>query len=353
MPRTLRFDGFEVELDAHQLYKGGLRIRLRDQSFQVLALLMERAGQVVTREELQHRLWRNDVFVDFENGLNTAVARLREALSDSADRPRYIETLQRVGYRFLARVTESPRIPTATAVLRPKTRLIVLPIVNSSGDPSQEYFSDAITDEIITALSAVAPADLGVIARTTAMHYRDTHKDVGEIARELSVDWVVEGSVRRTSGGVTLAVHLIRTTDQTRVFGERYSADISDIFTVAQTVAQAFGVQIGIVHPIEGRRAEVAAAPRAPKKPTDDPVAYNCYMQGRYYLWRGESPQSWAKAREYLEAAIERDPRFALAYDAPRIVVDRRILRSNRPEKGARDRHGLRRAGIGNRRQRG
>jgi DNA-binding winged helix-turn-helix (wHTH) protein len=193
MRRTLRFDGFEVDLDAHQLYKRGARIRLRDQSFQLLALLVERAGQVVTREELQQRLWRNDVFVDFENSLNTAIARLREALSDSADHPRYIETLPRVGYRFIAPITESAGIPAATAVLRRKTRLIVLPIVNSSGDPSQEYFSDAITDEIITALTAVAPADLGVIARTTSMHYRHTHQDVEQIARELSVDWVVDG----------------------------------------------------------------------------------------------------------------------------------------------------------------
>ena len=316
MSVTLRFADFEIDLDAHQLYKRGVRIRLRDQSFQVLALLVEHAGQVITREELRRRLWGDEVFVDFENSLNTAVARLREALSDSADRPRYIETLPRLGYRFIAAVTEPPRIPAATALLRWKTRLIVLPIVNSSGDPSQDYLGDAMTDEIITALSAVAPADLGVIARTTAMHYKHTQKDVAQIARELSVAWVVEGSILRTSERVTLAVHLIRATDQTRVFGQRYSASIGDIFTTAQTVAQAFCEQIGIVHPIEGQRAEAAAPPRVPKKPTEDPVAYNCYMQGRYHLWRGESPQSWAKAREYFEAAIERDPRFALAYDA-------------------------------------
>ena len=316
MSGTLRFADFEIDRDAHQLHKRGRRIKLRDQSFQVLAVLVEHAGQVITREELRHRLWSDDVFVDFENSLNTAVARLREALGDSADRPRYIETLPRLGYRFIAPVTESPRLPAATAGVRAKTRLIVLPIVNSGADPSQEYLADAMTDEIITALSAVAPADLGVIARTTAMHYKHTRKDVAEIARELSVDWVVEGSIRRTSDRVTLTVHLIRATDQTRVFGQRHSAEVGDIFTVAQTVAQAFSEEIGIVHPIEGRRAHTLAALRAPKKPTEDPVAYNYYIQGRYYLWRGESPKSWTKAREYFEAAIERDPRFALAYDA-------------------------------------
>ena len=315
MSDNLRFADFEIDLDAHQLYKRGVRIRLRDQSFQVLALLVEHAGQVITREDLRRRLWGDVVFVDFENSLNTVIARLREALSDSADRPRYIETLPRVGYRFIAAVTESPRIPAATSLLRSKTRLIVLPIVNSSGDPSHDYLGEAMTDEIITALSTVAPAELNVIARTTAMHYKHTQKDVAQIARELSVAWVVEGSILRTSGRVTLAVHLIRATDQTRVFGQRYSASIGDVFTTAQTVAQAFGQQIGIVHPIDGQRAEAAAA-RAPKKPTEDPVAYNCYMQGRYHLWRGESPQSWAKAREYFEAAVERDSRFALAYDA-------------------------------------
>lgn len=316
MSGTLRFDNFEIDLAAHQLYKRGVRIRLRDQSFQVLAILVEHAGQVITRKELRRRLWGDEVFVDFENSLNTAVARLREALSDSADRPRYIETLPRLGYRFIAPVTESPGIAAATALLRSKTRLIVLPIVNSTGDPSQEYLCDAMTDEIITALSAVAPADLGVIARTTAMHYRHTHQDVAQIARELSVAWLVEGSILRTSERVTLAVHLIRATDQTRVFGQRYSASIGDMFTTAQTAAQAFGEQIGLVHPIEGQRAEPAAGAPAPKKPTEDPVAYNCYIQGRYHLWRGESPQSWTKAREYFEAAVARDPRFALAYDA-------------------------------------
>jgi TolB-like protein/tetratricopeptide (TPR) repeat protein len=316
MAHIVRFDNFEVDLDAHRLFRRGVRVRLRDQSFQVLALLIERAGQVVTREDLRHRLWSDHVFVDFENSLNTTIARLREALCDSADRPHYIETLPRLGYRFIGRVTGPADIPRSTAFPRPKTRLIVLPIVNATGDPLQEYVSDAMTDEIITALSALAPTDLGVIARTTAMHYKDAHKDVATIAGELSVAWVVEGSVRGSSDHVTLTVHLIRALDQTRVFGQRYDANVGELFTVAQTVAQAFGEQIGIVHAITRQRAAAVAAVRVPRKPTEDPVAYNSYIQGRHHLWRGASPESWVKARECLEAAITRDPRFALAYDA-------------------------------------
>jgi DNA-binding winged helix-turn-helix (wHTH) protein len=132
MPGTLRFDCFEVDLAAHELYKRGARIRLRDQSFQVLTLLLEHPGRVVTREDLRHRLWTEDVFVDFENGLNTAVARLREALSDSADRPRYIETLPRVGYRFIAPVVATAMSSQAPAAPAPKARLVVLPFVASS-----------------------------------------------------------------------------------------------------------------------------------------------------------------------------------------------------------------------------
>lgn len=139
MPRTLRFDDFEVDLEAQELYRRGTKIKLRSQSFQVLALLMAQAGQLVTREDLRHRLWPDDVFVDYENSLNTAVARLREVLCDSADRPRYIETLPRLGYRFIALITESGRVTKSTAALwKPKTRLVVLPIVNGSGDPAEE-----------------------------------------------------------------------------------------------------------------------------------------------------------------------------------------------------------------------
>jgi TolB-like protein len=302
----LRFDCYEVDLEAGQLRKHGSRIRLRDQPWQVLAMLLEHPGHVVSREDLQRRLWPHDVIVDVENNLNTAIGRLREALGDSADRPRFIETLPRRGYRFVARVWH---VSDTVSV-----RLLVLPFVNSSEDPSQEYFADAMTAEIISELSALAPPHLAVIARTTAMHYKGTHKDVARIARELSLDYIVEGSVHRTGKCVGLAVQLVRAADQTHVFARRYDAPHAELFTLERTVAHALGDQIGVVPAADGRSPRNAVEPRLKKRPTQDLVAYNAYIQGRHYLDRGESPESWEKAREFLEAAIARDPQFALAY---------------------------------------
>jgi len=212
MPTTVRFDCYAVDLSAGQLYKHGIRINLRDKSFQVLAALLEHPGEVVTREDLRRQLWPEDVFVDFDNNLNTVIARLREALSDSAEHPRFIETLPRHGYRFLRSVSEPPRTPEKSRLKR--TRLVVLPFLNLSGDPAQEYFSDAITDEIITVLAGLAPEQLAVIARTTAMHYKGSHKDVSRIGRELGVDYVVEGGVHRNDDQVSINVQLIQVSDQ-------------------------------------------------------------------------------------------------------------------------------------------
>jgi TolB-like protein len=314
MPSILRFDSFEVDLAAHQLFRNGTRIRLRDQSFQVLVALLDRAGEVVSRQELRDRLWTDETFVDFENSLNTAVARLREALCDSADRPHYIETLPRLGYRFIAAISRSvapgePAVPGAT-------RLIVLPFVNSSGDPSQAFFGDAMTGEIITELSTLAPAALGVIARTTAMHYKNTHKDVAAIGRELSVQWVVEGSAGCADDRVSLTVQLVRVRDQTHVFAKRYEADLGELAALKQSIAQAIGAQVGIASQPERMGTGAAAGSQARKRRTPDRAAYSNYLQGRYYLDRGLSPEGWAHARRHLEAAIARDPHFAMAHDA-------------------------------------
>ena len=305
----VRFDCYEVDLAAGQLRRHGRRIRLRDQPWQVLAMLLEHPGDVVSREDLQRRLWPHDVIVDFENNLNTAVGRLREALGDSADRPRFIETLPRRGYRFVATVSH------ASETL-PHARVLVLPLANSTDDLSQEYFCDAVTGELISELSALAPAQLAVIARTTAMHYKGTRKDVARIGRELSLDYVVEGSVHRTDERVTLVVQLVHAAEQTDIFARRYDAPLGEMFALERAVAHAIGEQIGVVPVAERLGAGEAVGPRPPRKPTQDLVAYNSYIQGRYYLDRGESPESWKKAREFLEAAIARDPQFALAYDA-------------------------------------
>ena len=309
--RIVRFDNFEVDLAAGQLHKAGVRISLREKSFQVLALLLERPGEVVTREQLQHRLWPGDVFVDFENNLNTAVARLREALGDSAEHPRFIETLPKHGYRFIAAVAERSSAKRHASV--PATRIVVLPFLNLSGDPAQEYFSDAMTDEISTELAALAPEALGVIARTTAMRYKGSHKDVTRIARELGVEYVVDGGVRRTKDRMALNVQLVRASDQTNVFAKRYQAELRDIFKTENSVARDIAAHIDNVHIVEAIRTtqSVNAPDRRPR--TQNLRAYDEYMQGRSHLGR-VTPEGFEKARQHFEEAVARDPGFALAY---------------------------------------
>ncbi len=310
MPHLVRFEAFEVDLSSGQLYKRGNRIRLREKSFQVLASLLEHPGEVVTRDELQHRLWREEVFVDFDNNLNTAIARLREALGDSAEHPRFIETLPRRGYRFLASISEvaGPREPRPAE----RARLVVLPFINLTGDPDQEYLSDAITDEIITQLAALAPEHLAVIARTTAMHYKGSHKDVARVGHELNVDYVLEGGVSRADDRVGVSVQLIQVKDQMHVFAKKYEDELRDIFAMQSSMAEAVAAHIpATAHMIRTG----APGGRAARKPTEDVGAYNAYIQGRYLFQRG-TPEAAAKALQHFEDAIKRDPEFALAHVA-------------------------------------
>lgn len=277
MPGIIRFDCFEVDLVGGQIYRRGTRLPLREQSFRVLAALVERPGQVVTRDELRHRLWPDDVFVDFDNILNSSVARLREVLHDSADRPRFIETVPRRGYRFIAPVS---RAPEAEATPSKNPRLLVLPLVNSSGDEGEEYFSDAMTGEIITSIADLAAGHLAVLARTTAMHYKGTRKDIARIGRELSLDYVVEGSAWRAGDRVNLNVQLIRVRDEAHVFAKRYEADAVALFALQRSVATAITEHAGVVRAGAGAGAASAAGRR--RTPTSDPVAY-----GRYILHPG------------------------------------------------------------------
>jgi len=311
MAIILRFDSFEVNLADGQIRKHGIRVNLRDQAFLVLSALLERAGDVVTREDLRRRLWSDGVFVDFDNNLNNAIARVREALGDSADHPRYIETLPKRGYRFIGAVSEAPSLGPRSAE---RKRLVVLPFVNLSGDPGQEYFSDAMTEEVITELAALAPEHLAVIARTTAMCYRGASKDVSRIGRELSVDHVVEGGVRRDGDHVAITVQLIRVSDQTHLFARRYDAPVQDVFELRTTIAAAIGAHLdsrAVVDEMDGRLPSA----RARRRPTGNAAAYNEYIQGRYLLERG-TPDAMATARQHFEEALARDPGFALAHDA-------------------------------------
>ena len=306
MPDLVRFDCYEVDLRAGQLSKRGIRINLREQPFRVLVALLERPGEVVTRDDLRRQLWPKEVFVDFDNNLNTAIARLREALCDSADHPRFIETLPKRGYRFIAEVHPVPS-PSGDVAGR-RARLMVLPFVNLSGDPGEEYFSDALTDEIITAIGALSPERLGVIARTTAMRYKGSRKDVERIGRELAVDYVVEGGVRRVEGRMTINIQLIQVKDQTHLFAREYDGEMRDVFKVHNCIAQAIATHIPSLASTVGAR--MAMSEQATRKPTQDIIAYNLYLQGRFRMYRDV-----ANAKPYFEQAIARDPHFALAYD--------------------------------------
>ena len=297
-PKTVSFGEWDVDLCAGQLYKRGLKVSLRDQSFQVLAALLERPGEVVPREDLRKRLWSDDVFVDFENNLNSAVARLREVLGDSAERPRFIETLPKRGYRFIARVAG----PTEAGPTR-KVRLAVLPFANLSGDPAEEYFSDGMTEEMISHLAGLAPDRLGVIARTTAMHYKGSHKDVGQVGRELGLDYVLEGSVRREGDQVRITAQLIQVRDQTHIWSQTYDAEARHVLKLQSEVAHAVARQFEIAVAQTAKRREGAV----------DPEAHDAYLKGLYLLSR-LNPAELSKAAEYFRQAIQGDPEYAHAH---------------------------------------
>jgi TolB-like protein/Flp pilus assembly protein TadD len=309
---VVSFSRFEADLDSGQLRKNGTRIRLRPQCFQVLIWLIEHAGQVVTREELRRKLWPDEVFVDFEKSLNTAVAQLREVLGDSAEHPRFIETLPRRGYRFIAEVRTRPPA-TAGQELR-RARLIALPFVNLSGDPAQEYLNDGLTDELITLLANLSPKRLAVIARTTAMHYKGSHKDVAAIDRELGVDYVVEGALHHAGEQIAINVQLIRTSDQAHVFARRYEADRGDMFHMLNSLAQDLAVYIDAPG-VAAKIREGSSQTQRRRKPTEHPGAYNEYIQGQYLIQRGTA-EAIAGARQHFDQAIKRDPEFALAHIA-------------------------------------
>ncbi len=311
MPDAIRFGSFEVDIAARQLRKRGVPVHLRDKSFLLLLLLLDRPGAVVTREDLRTRLWPSDVFVDFDNNLNAAMAALRQALGESADRPRFVETLPRLGYRFIAPV-ETVHLDGESDEARP-ARLVVLPLLNLAGDPAQEYFSDAMTEDLTTELAALTAGRLGVIARTTAMRYKKSRKAVAQIGQELRVQYLVEGGVRLEGDRVAITVQLIRVGDQTHIFAQRYETGLGDLFAVRNRIAEALSAALGLPD-APGAAPGRLSAPRR-KKPTDDVAAYREYMHGRHEEEAG-TPDGMAKAMEHFQSAIARDPNFALAHAA-------------------------------------
>jgi TolB-like protein len=299
------FGTFELNSRTGELRKKGIKIKLQDQPLQVLIMLLNRPGEIVSREELQNKLWPADTFVDFEHGLNKAMNRVRTALGDSSDNPRFIETLSRKGYRFIASPVNANLLASAMAE-SPKIRLAVLPLENLNGDPEQEFFSDGLTEELITRLGGLSDQKLGVIARTSVNQYKRTVKGIDEIGRELNVHYIVEGSVRRSIGRVRISAQLIQVSDQTHVWAESYERSLQDILALQDDVAGA------VVSEIRKRIAPEIKVIHANTQ-IIAPIAYESYLKGRHYFSKLSREGFW-KALECFKAAIDAEKYYAPAY---------------------------------------
>src|SRR6202522_654505 len=360
---VVRFGTYEVSIRSGEVRKAGLRIRVQQQPMKLLEILLEHPGQVVTREELRSRVWPNESFGDFDQALNIAIGKLRSALGDSAENPRFIETLPKRGYRFIADVSVldadvHPRSPESAAgglpatdlahrpqgtglAVTPKSRLwltsriilalalvlslsilsvwlfrshgrapagirslAVLPLENLSGDASQNYFADGMTDELITDLAQISA--LRVISRTSAMVYKGARKPLPQIARELNVDAVVEGTVLRSGDQVRITAQLIEASDDKHLWSQSYEGELRDTLALQNRVASAIADQIRI-----NLTPQEQAALKNVK--VVNPEAYESYLKGRYF-WNKRTADGLKAALAYFRQAIEEDPTYAPAY---------------------------------------
>lgn len=347
-PKIALFGPYALDLCSGELWKHGTKVKLGEQPFQILQLLLQAQGELVTREELRAKLWSGDTFVDFDRSLNSAVQRLRDSLSDTAGKARWIETVPRRGYRFVgklemaekqlalkapngppeAQVLPSPpgggthsrarlsvmvvvgmvlllaagaiaiRAQKASARRNLRIRsLAVLPLENLSGDPAQEYFADGMTDELITML-AKNPS-LRVTSRTSVMQYKRVHRPLREIAKELGVDGIVEGSVLRSGTRVHITAQLIHAASDTHVWAESFDRSLSEATSLQDELAQIIAQQVG-----------VTSSGVSPVERHINSEAHDAYLLGRYYWFASE----YEKARGYFQKAIDLQPDYAAAW---------------------------------------
>jgi TolB-like protein/Flp pilus assembly protein TadD len=296
----VRFDRFQLDLASGELSKEGTPLRLQPQPLRVLTLLVRRAGQLVTRNDIQKEVWTDNTFVDFNQGLNYCIRQIRTALGDDADAPRYIETVPRRGYRFLAPVKP------VSAATQERLMLAVLPFGNLSGDAEQEYFSDGLTEEMISQLGRLNPHRLGVIARTSAMRYKHTDKSIATIGQELGVSFVLEGSVRRAGDRVRVTAQLVHVADQAQVWADSFDRQVGNILALHSDFAHAIATQIG-VQLAPNEQVRLASPPYV------DAKAYEAYLKGRYF-WKKRSREALQKSVLYFKQAIAIDAAYAPAY---------------------------------------
>ena len=302
---TLRFGVFDFDLRSGELRKQGRRVRLEGQPVQVLIKLLEKPGELITREDLRKELWPADTFVNFEQSLNAAVKRLRHALGDAPGNPRFVETLARRGYRFIAPVS-SAAIGPAGGAPRPHAveSLAVLPFANTDADPETEYLADGITESIINHVSRLS--GVRVMARSTVFRYKDKTLDPRAVGRKLNVDAVLLGRVQQRGDALVVGAELVDVTNGWRLWGEQYNRKMADIFSVEDDISREISEKLRL------RLSETGGGELA-KRYTQSTEAYQDYLKGRYHLNR-LTEDGLRKAIEYFERAIERDPNYALAY---------------------------------------
>jgi TolB-like protein/DNA-binding winged helix-turn-helix (wHTH) protein/Flp pilus assembly protein TadD len=347
----VRFADFEFDCRTGDLRRGETYLKLQPQPAKVLALLVQKPGHLVTRQELAQKVWGSETFVDFERGLNYAIRQIRSVLEDNAEQPRFLETLPRRGYRFIAPLVTPPALsatphtvlpPIAPTTSRAAMRwgfaslafvtaasavalffvfgrehlptrwlgaskirsVAVLPLRNLSNNPEQEYFSDGMTDELITDLAK--SGGLRVISHTSVEQYKNTKTALPQIGRELGVDAIVEGTIMRSADKVRITAQLIDARSDRHLWAESYERDLKDVFSLQDEVAQRIAAEIGIS--LEGDEPAASASKRAV-----DSVAHESYLRGNFY-WNQLTCDGFSKSRHYFEQAVAKDPGFARAY---------------------------------------
>jgi len=298
---VIHFGVFEADLRAGELRRNGSKVKLQEQPFQILAILLERPGEIVTREELRARLWSADTFVDFDHGLNSAIRRLRDALGDSAENPSFVETLGRRGYRFIA--------PVASRVLRerqqePIESVAVLPFANRSADPNTDYLSDGITESLINNLSQIST--LRVTARSTVFRYKGKDADPRKVGSDLHVRAVVSGRLLKRGSSLIIQAELMDVATGSQLWGGQYNRQAENVFLLQDDLSREISEKLRLRLTGDEKR-------RLTKRYTEDAEAYRLYLKGRYH-WNKRNPEGLQKAVDYFQQALNRDPVYPLAY---------------------------------------